>query len=138
MLHKSLLFVQVHLASYFEYSILAIQILKLQSVAALFQITDDEITSTFELLEAEHGRKLIAFYQLRSLFAPLVEGLVLLDRLVFLLEQVSSRNGSYSFSFELVEINLLDACSQFELTQIWGYLYLSGTNCLDVIIAIAS
>ena len=66
-----------------------------------FQITDDEIISTFDHLEAEHGRKLVAFYQLRSLFAPLVEGLVLLDRLVFLLEQVSSKNES-SIRFWLI------------------------------------
>ncbi len=52
------------------------------------QISDAEISSTFQSLDEVHRQKLNSFYQLRSLFAPLIEGLVLLDRLVFLLEQV--------------------------------------------------
>ena len=52
-----------------------------------FEISEAEILSTFESLNLQHRQHLNAFYQLRSLFAPLIEGLVLLDRLVFLLEQ---------------------------------------------------
>jgi hypothetical protein len=39
---------------------------------------------------AEYGRKLNCFYQFRALFAPLVEAIILLDRVLFVLEQKSS------------------------------------------------
>ena len=40
-------------------------------------------------MSEKFGHKLNAFYQFRSIFAPLIEGLILLDRLTYLQEQVS-------------------------------------------------
>ena len=45
-------------------------------------VLHDEFSSKF-------AHKLNAFYQLRSLFAPLIEGLISLDRLTFLRQQVN-------------------------------------------------
>jgi len=47
----------------------------------------EELESIYDSMSIEYGQKLNTFYQLRSLFAPLIEGLILLDRLTFLLEQ---------------------------------------------------
>ena len=49
----------------------------------------EELESIYDSMSIEYGQKLNTFYQLRSLFAPLIEGLILLDRLTFLLEQVT-------------------------------------------------
>ena len=51
----------------------------------------EELESIYDSMSIEYGQKLNTFYQLRSLFAPLIEGLILLDRLTFLLEQVTFR-----------------------------------------------
>ena len=51
----------------------------------------EELESIYDAMSIEYGQKLNTFYQLRSLFAPLIEGLILLDRLTFLLEQVTFR-----------------------------------------------
>ena len=51
----------------------------------------EELESIYDAMSIEYGQKLNTFYQLRSLFAPLIEGLILLDRLTFLLEQVIFR-----------------------------------------------
>lgn len=51
------------------------------------EVSDEEISETYLRYECSHRQKLNSFYQLRSLFAPLIEGLVLLDRLIFLREQ---------------------------------------------------
>ena len=51
----------------------------------------EELESIYDSMSIEYGQKLNTFYQLRSLFAPLIEGLILLDRLTFLLEQVNFR-----------------------------------------------
>ena len=51
-------------------------------------MNSDELESLYGSMSVEYGQKLNSFYQLRSLFAPLIEGLILLDRLTFLLEQV--------------------------------------------------
>ena len=52
------------------------------------KLTDEDIESFGIEMEAEFGRKLNAFYQFRSLFANCVENLILIDRLLFLREQV--------------------------------------------------
>merc|ERR1711879_1135059 len=51
------------------------------------EMTPEEITVMFDEYSAKFAHKLNAFYQLRSLFAPLIEGLILLDRLTFLRQQ---------------------------------------------------
>ena len=51
-------------------------------------MTSEEITAIHDEYSAKFAHKLNAFYQLRSLFAPLIEGLILLDRLTFLRHQV--------------------------------------------------
>ena len=52
------------------------------------KLTKIELESIYQEFSGLYRHKLNAFYQIRSLFAPLIEGLILLDRLVFLLEQV--------------------------------------------------
>ena len=54
-------------------------------------MNDEELESIYDSMSIEYGQKLNTFYQLRSIFAPLIEGLILLDRLTFLLEQVTFR-----------------------------------------------
>ena len=51
---------------------------------------DDEVEEIYQTLAAKHGNKLNAFYQLRTLFGPLIEGLILLDRIVYILENDST------------------------------------------------
>ena len=53
-------------------------------------MNDSEIEAIYNKLAAKHQNQLNAFYQLRALFGPLVEGLILLDRLVYMLEQRST------------------------------------------------
>ena len=54
----------------------------------ILQLTESEISSLYERLSGLHRRRLMAFYQVRSLFAQIVEGVILLDRLVSILQQV--------------------------------------------------
>ena len=54
-----------------------------------FEMSDEELLETYERYSKAFESKLNAFYQFRSLFAPIIEGLILLDRLAFLMEQVS-------------------------------------------------
>ncbi len=58
--------------------------------AGASRLPEEEVQEVFQDLSSRFGRRLNAFYQLRSLFAPVVEGAVLLDRLAFLLESVSA------------------------------------------------
>ena len=51
----------------------------------------DDVEKVYEEMSQKHRHELNAFYQLRSLFAPLIEGLILLDRLTFLLQQVTNK-----------------------------------------------
>jgi len=51
------------------------------------KMNDEELQSIHDTMSLEYDQKLNTFYQLRSIFAPLIEGLILLDRLTFLLEQ---------------------------------------------------
>ena len=53
------------------------------------QLSECEISSLYDRLSSSHRRRLMAFYQVRSLFAQIVEGIILLDRLVHILQQVS-------------------------------------------------
>ena len=48
---------------------------------------DEEVEDIFNKLAAKHRDQLNAFYQLRALFGPVIEGLILLDRLSYVLEQ---------------------------------------------------
>ena len=50
-------------------------------------MTDDEIRDIYLEFGSRHRNDLNSFYQLRTLFGPLIEGLILLDRTVYLLEQ---------------------------------------------------
>ena len=53
------------------------------------KMSDNEIESLYQDYSQQYGQKLNAFYQLRSLFSSVIEGLIVLDRVVFLLEQVN-------------------------------------------------
>ncbi len=52
-------------------------------------ISDEEIEEGYAEMRREYQDKLNCYYQLRSLFAPAVEGIILADRLAYLLEQVN-------------------------------------------------
>ena len=54
-----------------------------------FQMTQDEIQNIYAHQSEEYGHKLNSFYQLRSIFTPLIEGLILLDRLTYMHQQVN-------------------------------------------------
>jgi len=49
----------------------------------------DEAIEQYESTHREQEHKMRAFFQLKALLAPCIEALVLLDRLLYLLEQVS-------------------------------------------------
>ena len=53
----------------------------------MLQLTD-EVIDEFETKYGEEKRKNVAFFQLKTVLAPCIESLVLLDRLAFLLGQV--------------------------------------------------
>merc|ERR1711879_708791 len=53
------------------------------------QMTLDEIQNIYAHQSEEYGHKLNSFYQLRSIFTPLIEGLILLDRLTYMHQQVN-------------------------------------------------
>jgi len=55
--------------------------------AGLGQVSEEELAAWFEEQERRHGARLRAFHVFRSLLAPLVEAIVLVDRLVYLREQ---------------------------------------------------
>eukprot|EP00094_Tigriopus_californicus_P007696 TCALIF_07412-PA protein Name:"Similar to Mettl25 Methyltransferase-like protein 25 (Mus musculus)" AED:0.60 eAED:0.60 QI:0/0.33/0.5/0.5/0.66/0.75/4/0/156 len=67
-----------------------------------FKWTDEEMEKIFEAEQRKFGHGLNAFYQYRSLFSPLIEGLILLDRLVFLLEQPDVTEASLVKLFDPV------------------------------------
>jgi len=50
-------------------------------------ISDNDISEMFNIYEVEFGAKLHCFYQYRALFSPLVEAVILTDRLLFMKEQ---------------------------------------------------
>ena len=52
-----------------------------------FQLSD-ELIAQYEETYAAQERQLQAFFQLKMVLAPCIEALVLLDRLVYLLQQV--------------------------------------------------
>ena len=57
-------------------------------------ITDDRILQYYDEYMPRYERKLNCFYQYRSLFAPLVEGIVLLDRLLYLEDHPATASAS--------------------------------------------
>jgi len=68
-------------ANFADYALAAFKKLNLPS-----PFTADELEARHAMHVREHGHRLAAFYQTRSLLAGVVEGLILLDRLVFLME----------------------------------------------------
>jgi len=50
-------------------------------------MSDQELSELYQEQENKFAKKLNAFYQFRALFAPLVESIILVDRLVFLEEE---------------------------------------------------
>ena len=50
-------------------------------------MTEQEINEIYETFASKHRSTLFSFFQLRALFGPLIEGLILLDRTVYLMEQ---------------------------------------------------
>ena len=48
---------------------------------------EDEINEIYLTFASKHQQTLYSFFQLRALFGPLIEGLILLDRTVFVMEQ---------------------------------------------------
>ena len=51
------------------------------------EVSDDELLDIFNSNANKFGAKLQCFYQYRALFSPLVEAVILTDRLLFLQEQ---------------------------------------------------
>jgi len=58
-----------------------------ESLGQKIDVEDGELAKWFKIQEEQHAKKLAAFHQFRALFAPLVENVILLDRLCFLREQ---------------------------------------------------
>ena len=52
-----------------------------QSLGEKIDADDTELGKWFKGQEEQHAKKLAAFHQFRALFAPLVENVILLDRL---------------------------------------------------------
>ena len=50
-------------------------------------MTEDDINEIYDAFASKHRNTLFSFFQLRALFGPLIEGLILLDRTVYLMEQ---------------------------------------------------
>lgn len=69
-------------------------------------LTEEELSSYYQEQESLHSKRMAAFHQLRALFAPLIENIIILDRysrfcrmihinifrLCFLREQASIKN----------------------------------------------
>jgi len=56
-------------------------------------LSDDAVQGYLDRYAAAHGRQLNCFYQLRALLAPVVESVVLLDRLLFIREQPDTESA---------------------------------------------
>ena len=52
-----------------------------QSLGEKIDVDERELAKWFKDQEEQHAKKLAAFHQFRALFAPLVENVILLDRL---------------------------------------------------------
>ena len=59
-----------------------------------FEISDDKILEYYNHYHGRYLDKLNCFYQFRSLFAPTIEAVILLDRLVYLEEHPSVAKSS--------------------------------------------
>lgn len=62
----------------------------------------EKIEQIYIQLSAKHRSQLFAFYQLRTLFGPLIEGLILLDRIVSINETNSSAEATLVQLFDPV------------------------------------
>ena len=65
-------------------------------------MTQDEIQNIYAHQIEEYGHKLNSFYQLRSIFTPLIEGLILLDRLTYMHQQVNMILKIFNWIFKKV------------------------------------
>jgi len=66
------------------------------------EMSSEEIMAMHDEFSSKFAHKLNAFYQLRSLFAPLIEGLILLDRLTFLRQQAKVHEAHLVRLFDAV------------------------------------
>ena|ERR1719295_393687 len=73
------------------------------------QISDEEIDHVYRTFAKSHRQKLMGYYQLKSMLGPLIEGLILLDRLQWLAEK-----------------QVLIQVAKFVLTQITKRVYASN------------
>ena len=67
-------------------------------------MNDAEIEDIYNNLAEKHCNQLNAFYQLRALFGPLVEGLILLDRMVYLLEHAYIKYYHLILNFNSISV----------------------------------
>ena len=58
-----------------------------QKLGVYFQMTDRDIEELFSEHEGTYWRQLVCFYQYRTLFALLIESIILTDRLLYLKEK---------------------------------------------------
>merc|ERR1719394_1533244 len=59
------------------------------------QISDEEIDHVYRTFAKSHRQKLMGYYQLKSMLGPLIEGLILLDRLQWLAEKQDIVKDAY-------------------------------------------
>ena len=62
--------------------------------------SDDQILEIYEKYKLLYQQKLNCFYQLRSLFAPIIEGIILLDRLLYISDNSNTTSCSVIRLFE--------------------------------------
>jgi len=72
----------------------------LKKIDIEISISDEKIQDYFDKYQEEYTQKLNCFYQLRSLFAPIIEGIILLDRLLFMEESGFSENSTVVRMFD--------------------------------------
>ena len=65
-----------------------------------FQVSDEAIAE-YERTHCDREHKMCAFFQLKAVLAPCIEALILLDRLHFLLEQVSRASSTKMHLFHI-------------------------------------
>ncbi len=64
------------------------------------KISDDTLQGYLDKYMEEYGQKLNCFYQLRTLLAPVVESVILLDRVLYVLEQQATESVALYKLFE--------------------------------------
>ncbi len=74
----------------------------LKKAGVTSELSDEAIQSYLDKYGAEYGGKLNRFYQFRALFAPVVEAVILLDRVLFVLEQGQAKAAGLYKLFDAV------------------------------------